>query len=196
METIIYFVRHAHSEFDIQNEERRELSEKGWRDTKQVTEVLKNEAIDVVYSSPYVRAIQTVQDIADHVQTTVQIDTRLREGWLADADVVFEDPHQAMSYAFENPHFRYKGGESVADLQKRGVAALEDILLQNKRKRVAIGTHGYIFTSILKYYIPTIHHEFWSKTSKPDIYKVTFEENTYKNMERLWSVNLTDKVKN
>lgn len=69
METIIYFVRHAHSEFDSHNEESRELSEKGWRDTERVMNMLKGENIDVVYSSPYVRAIQTVQSIADFVQT-------------------------------------------------------------------------------------------------------------------------------
>lgn len=188
METIIYFVRHAHSEFDIHNEERRELSEKGWRDAERVTNLLKGENINLVYSSPYVRAIQTVQSIADYVKTTVQTDPRLREGWLADEDVVFEDPDQALRTAFENPHFRYKGGESVKDLQQRAVSALQDILHQHQGNRIALGTHGYIFTSIMNYYETTYNYDFWSKTTKPDIYKATFEGNTYKKIERLWSV--------
>ena len=188
METIIYFVRHAHSEFDINNEERREISVKGKEDTERVTSLLKDEGIEIVYCSPYVRAIQTVQGIADYVKTTVHTDKRLREGWLADADVVFEKPEQAMRYAFENPHFRYKGGESVKDLQKRGIAALEDILQQYEGSRVVLGTHGYIFTSILSYYDPIYNHDFWSKTTKPDIYKVTFQGHTFKDIERLWNV--------
>ncbi|MBM7660371.1 2,3-bisphosphoglycerate-dependent phosphoglycerate mutase [Bacillus mesophilus] len=187
MDTIIYFVRHAHSEFDIHNEEKRELSDKGRKDTERVMTLLKDEDIEIVYSSSYVRAIQTVQGIADYVKTTVHTDQQLREGWLADADVVFDDPDEAVKYAFENPTFSYKGGESVSDLQKRGSAALEDILKQFEGKRIVLGTHGYIFTSILNYYDSSYNHDFLSKTTKPDIYKVTFQENLFKEIERLWS---------
>jgi len=186
MDTSIYFVRHAHSQFDIHNEEKRELSEKGWKDAERVTKILKQESIDFIYSSPYVRSIQTVQGLADFLQTDVQTDSRLREGWLADVDVVFDEPDQAMKYAFQNPHFRYKGGESVSDVQKRGCEALEGILLKHKGKSIAIGTHGYILTSLVSYYEPAFDYDFCSKTTKPDIYRAAFEGTTYRRIERLW----------
>ena len=57
MDTEIYFVRHAHSVFDIENEEFRGLSDKGRKDTEKVKEILNSESIDHIVSSSYVRAI-------------------------------------------------------------------------------------------------------------------------------------------
>ncbi len=64
MITSIYFVRHAHSTY-TPDELGRPLSKKGFEDAKRVTESLLSENINVVLSSPYKRAIQTVQGIAD-----------------------------------------------------------------------------------------------------------------------------------
>ncbi|WP_408646554.1 histidine phosphatase family protein [Tumebacillus avium] len=72
-------MRHAHSNFDLSIEETRGLSEQGWKDAKRVTDVLLEEGIEVVASSSYVRAIQTVQETADNLGVEVIVDPRLRE---------------------------------------------------------------------------------------------------------------------
>ena len=56
--TTIYFVHHAHSTYTKRRE--RPLSEKGHCDAENVTHLLKDKHIDVVISSPYKRAIQTL----------------------------------------------------------------------------------------------------------------------------------------
>jgi 2,3-bisphosphoglycerate-dependent phosphoglycerate mutase len=60
MITNIYFVRHADSSYTPE-ELNRPLSEKGIKDAKKVTELLSHENITKVISSPYKRAIQTVE---------------------------------------------------------------------------------------------------------------------------------------
>lgn len=64
MITNIYFVRHAHS-IHTPEEMSRPLSEIGFKDAERVTEVLSQKGITHVISSPYRRAIQTVQGIAN-----------------------------------------------------------------------------------------------------------------------------------
>lgn len=59
--TNIYFVRHANSSYST-DELNRPLSEKGINDAKKVTELLSHENISKVISSPYKRAIQSIED--------------------------------------------------------------------------------------------------------------------------------------
>lgn len=77
MRTNLFLVRHAHSVYTP--EETRPLSERGMLDTKYVTEILKEESIDYVISSPYKRAIQTVQGIANDIGKEMNIEENLKE---------------------------------------------------------------------------------------------------------------------
>ncbi|MBJ7988057.1 histidine phosphatase family protein, partial [Bacillus cereus] len=80
--TTIYFVRHAHSTY-TKEERERPLSEKGWLDAQNITSLLKDEKIDVVISSPYERAIQTVEGIANANKLSIQLEEDLRERLLS-----------------------------------------------------------------------------------------------------------------
>ncbi len=64
--THVYFVRHAEPNYDNHDDEARELSEKGKKDTELVTKYLMDKMIDVVISSPYVRAVDTVKKICGY----------------------------------------------------------------------------------------------------------------------------------
>ncbi|BCD22745.1 hypothetical protein BC30090_1642 [Bacillus cereus] len=75
--TTIYFVRHAHSTY-TKEERERPLSEKGQLDAENVTHLLKDRHIDVVISSPYKRAIQTVQGIANTYHVSIEIEEDLQ----------------------------------------------------------------------------------------------------------------------
>ncbi len=78
--TIIYFVRHAHSTYTKKNGSVLYLK-KGHLDAENVTSLLKDKHIDVVISSPYKRAVQTVQGIANTYDVSIQIEEDLREGY-------------------------------------------------------------------------------------------------------------------
>lgn len=58
--TELYFVRHAHADYS-EDEYHRPLSLNGIRDVERVTSLFNDQHIDAIYSSPYKRAIQTVQ---------------------------------------------------------------------------------------------------------------------------------------
>lgn len=187
MNTHIYFVRHAHSTFDLENEELRGLSAKGWEDAEKVTDILQSENIDYVISSPYQRAIQTVEGLSRMINKEVKSDIRFREGCLADKDYKFENPEDAFKYALENPCFSYPGGETCEEIRERGIAALQEVIEQYNGKKIAIGIHGNILINILRHFNECYDFEFWKATSKPDIYKATFNQNhELIEFSRLW----------
>ncbi|SDE43907.1 2,3-bisphosphoglycerate-dependent phosphoglycerate mutase [Paenibacillus sp. UNCCL117] len=56
-----------------------------------------------------------------------------------------------------------------------------------KGKRIVVGTHGDIMTLMMNYVDPRYSYEFWRSLTMPDIYKLEFEEHTFKSATRLWS---------
>lgn len=107
--TTIYFVRHAHSTY-TKEERERPLSEKGHLDAENVTHLLKDKHIDVVISSPYKRAIQTVQGIANTYHVSIEIEEDLRERLLSSEPIA--DFNDAIENVWEDWSFAYEGGES------------------------------------------------------------------------------------
>lgn len=63
--TTLYFVRHCLPNTNNHNDLTWELSEQGMKDRKLVTSFFRDKKINVVLSSPFKRAIDTVSDLAD-----------------------------------------------------------------------------------------------------------------------------------
>ncbi|MCM3736591.1 histidine phosphatase family protein [Bacillus cytotoxicus] len=188
--TTIYFVRHAHSTY-TPDERERPLSEKGWQDADRVTEVLKNEPIDVVIASPYKRAIQTVEGVAKHFQLSIELEEDVRERLLSLQPV--QDFKQAITKVWKNPSFHIEGGESNVIAQGRGVSCIMKILEKYKGKNIVIGTHGNIMVLIMNYFDSKYDFSFWKGLHMPDIYKLTFVDNQLVQADQLWK---EDFVKN
>ncbi|MBS4175089.1 histidine phosphatase family protein [Bacillus sp. FJAT-49736] len=183
METNLYFVRHAHSTFTPE-ELKRPLSEKGLKDATRVTELLKDKKIHHVVSSPYLRAVQTVQGIASVAGKEIHILDGLKERKLA-AGVV-EDFETAIRKVWGNPDFAWEGGESNNTAQQRGVQATKKILKNFAGTNIAIGTHGNIMVLIMNYFDRQYGFEFWEQLAMPDIYKLSFENDEFLGCSRIW----------
>lgn len=123
--TTVYFVRHAHSTY-TKEEWERPLSEEGEIDAGNVTSLLKDKKIDVVISSPYKRAIQTVQGIANTYNLSIQLEEDLRERLLSKEPVT--DFNDAIQKVWEDWTFAYEGGESNDVAQRRAVICMQSIL--------------------------------------------------------------------
>ncbi|WKL01389.1 phosphoglycerate mutase family protein [Paenibacillus amylolyticus] len=63
--TVLYFVRHAESRYVEGQERERGLTEQGHQDAGTVASLLHGEQIQLFYSSPYRRAVDTIQILAD-----------------------------------------------------------------------------------------------------------------------------------
>ena len=184
MITNIYFVRHANSSYTPE-ELNRPLSEKGIKDAQKVTELLAHENINKVISSPYKRAIQTVEGTANHFGLSISIDEGFRERKLADGSII--NFNEVILKYWENLNFSLPEGETGYFAQDRGVQSLENVLNKYCGENIVIGTHGNIMVLIMNYYDKKYNYDFWSSLNMPDIYKLSFQDGILVDVERIWS---------
>ncbi|ETT50283.1 phosphoglycerate mutase [Paenibacillus sp. FSL R7-269] len=183
MITTLYFVRHAHSTYST-DELNRPLSEDGRADAQRVTRLLLHENINILISSPYKRAIQTIEGLEKPLRTRIVIEDDFKERILSSEPV--PDFGQAISKVWEDFSFAWPGGESNLVAQKRGVQALYKVLQQYKGNSIAIGTHGNMMVLIMNALDKRYDYSFWKQLEMPDIYKLSFVENKLVSVQRIW----------
>ena len=156
MKTLIYLIRHAqpikielknvnnYDDSQMQNE-KQVLSLTGEKQALELSkkEILKN--IDSVYSSKYVRAIGTAKYIASENNIPILIDERLGERKLG----VEEKSKEFWLEQMYNENIKAIGGENQKEVRKRMIESIEDILKNEKGKKVAVVTHATAMTFLL-----------------------------------------------
>lgn len=182
--TQLYFVRHAQPLYRCRDDATRELSAKGMADREAVTHFLMDKRIDVVLSSPYRRAVDTVRHFADAVRLPIIhiADFREREvaaEWIDDFDTFCR--HQWADFDFRLP-----GGECLREVQARNIAAVRRVLREYADQRVVIGGHGTSISTVLNHYDPTFGYEGFESIRRlmPWIVRLDFDGETFLGMEK------------
>lgn len=190
MSTIIYMVRHGEAP-KKGNERTRGLTEKGFLDAQLVTEILIDEEIDAVISSPYKRSILTVKKLAEKIKKEVIVYEDLKERIFSSEDNRISDKKliPLLEKSFMEPYFALEGGESNADCQKRAIKVLIELLNIFRDKKIVVGTHGAVMTLMMRYFDSKYDLNFLNSTSKPDIYRMEFNEQKLVCVQRIWRVN-------
>lgn len=173
--TKVYFVRHAEPNYNNRDDMSRELSAKGMADRELVTQFLSDKNIEVVLSSPYKRAVDTVAHFADSKGLNIEIVDDFRERkvdniWIK--DFAFFSKVQWADFGY-----KLSDGESLNEVQKRNISALNGILEKYKSKNIAIGSHGTALSTIINYYDKSFGYEDFEKirTVMPWIVEFTFQ---------------------
>jgi len=150
--TTVYFIRHAESDYGVRDAHSRPLTAKGMADRALVTNFLSDKNVDIVCSSPYVRAVDTVSDFADKYGFKLNIIDDFKER-VSDSDRDLDGDFIAfMRKQWGDFNYTLSDGERLFDVQRRNIAALNGVLLQNENKTVAIGTHGTALSTIINHY--------------------------------------------
>ncbi|MGM7700320.1 histidine phosphatase family protein [Pseudalkalibacillus sp. Hm43] len=181
--TVIYFVRHAHSDY-TPDEYGRKLSDRGAEDAERVREQFKDVPVDLVFSSPYARAIETVKGVAEDRGLDVHIIEELKERRLAEEPV--DDFPAAVDRLWSEPDYAFPGGESNETAQQRGGDILRVLLEEHKGKNIVIGSHGNMMVLTMKHFNASYDLDFWKQLTMPDVYKLTFEGADLVEVDRMW----------
>lgn len=139
-------------------------------------------------SSPYTRAKQTIQYIAEQKSLDIVEYEELLERPIKGLDyrAPWEELYEAIRCSFIDKDFALEGGESTRIAQQRSIPIIERLLEEQRGKNIVIGTHGNIMTIIMNYFDDAYGFDFWSAASKPDIYRLTFDRNQLEQVERIW----------
>lgn len=150
--TNIYFVRHAEPNYSNHDDLTRELSPKGLRDRELVTVFLRDKHVDVVLSSPYKRAVDTVADFAYLHDLTISTVDDFRERKIDSAWI--EDFNAFTRKQWVDFQYKLTDGESLAEVQRRNIAALNEVIRQHEKRTIVIGSHGTALSTIINYFVP------------------------------------------
>ena len=194
MHTYVYMVRHGDSPKEG-NERTRGLTKKGLSAVKKVTDILIEEDIDIVISSPYIRSILTVEGLAKQIGKKVLIfeDLKERKFFGENNRISDKDLFPLLEKSYCNHNFSLEEGESNRACQKRAIKVLKEMLELYRGKKIVIGTHGAVMTLMMGYFDHTYNLDFLHCTSKPDIYRMEFSEQKLVNVERLWDEKISIK---
>ena len=159
METVVYLIRHSEStpksnvKFISNNDSNQLQNEKAFLSVsgeKRAEELSKHpelQNIDAVYSSNYVRAMETAKYIALENNTIINVDERLNERKIGQmCDMEWKEFSRLQMKDFD---FKLSGGESLNQTKKRIVDAMKNILMFETGNRVAIVGHSTAFTCLM-----------------------------------------------
>lgn len=179
---MLFLVRHAQSPFS--KDEMRPLSPAGHAAAMRVADLLVDAGVTRVVSSPYTRAVQTVQPLADRLGLPVDIEPDLRERRLCDE--IVDDVQHRIERVWTDFTFAFPNGESSATAQDRVRRAVDRIAREAGGRPVALSSHGNALALFLRTLDPDVDFGFWSRMSKPDVYAVG-EGADGRPFRRLWT---------
>jgi broad specificity phosphatase PhoE len=170
MSTVVVFVRHGQTHFNLEGRWQGWLDGEGCQLTKQGVAQARalgarwnqeGMAFDAVYSSDLGRAFTTAEIVSEPLghKGHVKVDKRLREqGFGIFQNRTHEEVRQSHPQAWIrmnmlDPNWRAEGGESMEDVTRRAWAAVLEIVKRNLGKRILVVAHGgtirYIVRQIL-----------------------------------------------
>lgn len=171
--TRLYLVRHGetvwNSEMRFQGKTDIPLSEKGKEEARLFGERFKNKDIDVIYSSPLSRAMETAKAAAIHknldvipVAELMEINFGEWEGYTALElkELYGEDYVNFMKKPFENT---FPGDGTMHSVMLRATRGIKHILLENDGKNILCVAHGGVIRLLL-IELFNLHSSFYSKT--------------------------------
>ena len=208
MDTVVYLIRHSEvtPKVNIKNinnkDSNQDMNEKAILSVsgeKRAEALSKNKELanlDAVYSSNYVRSLETAKYLALENDTIINVDERLAERKIGDmGDMDFKEFERLQRKDFA---FKLSGGESLNQTKKRMIECMKSILMFEAGNRVAIVSHATALTCLLSTwcelgynYDDDIILSFNDKTvidgnwTAPHVIKVTFEGTSVKDIEYL-----------
>ena len=152
-----------------QRDDERPLSEAGLITAEELADELEPYVIHAVYSSPYVRAVQTITPLARRRGLEIQVLDDLRERRLTVAPR--EDWRDHLMQSWTDPDYALEGAEAGRAAQKRGIRVLDLLRVRHPDGgRIAVGSHGNLISLILQTFEAGVDFAFHEAMPFPALY--------------------------
>ncbi|MXQ49430.1 histidine phosphatase family protein [Streptococcus pneumoniae] len=149
MKQTIYLIRHAEPNYNNHQDDERELTAEGLQDCQLLLDYFKDITIDRIYSSPFKRALQTIDELAKEKNLPIQIKENFRERKID--DVWIGDFNTFSQRQWQDFNYKLAKGESLQEVQDRNIQQLQEILKEQETS-IIISSHGTAISTILNYY--------------------------------------------
>lgn len=172
--TVIYFIRHAEPDLSEHRDALRPLSEKGRNDRALVSRFLSDKGVEVIYSSPYLRAKQTIEDYAEKRSIGIICIDDLRERKVGNEWI--EDFAGFAERQWADRDYHLKDGESLDEVEKRQTSVLSSILEAHSGKIIAVGSHGTAMSVLINHFDRSFGYEDFRQMNMPHAAEFVFDD--------------------
>src|SRR5437667_2166843 len=140
MAKTLFLVRHAKA----QGQEPEDyLTPEGLAQALTLADLLEKAQVRQIVSSPFSRAVQSIEPLAKRLGLGVKTDERLIEANLS--TINYSDWLDRLRTTFSDFELAFEGGESSRTASERGIAAIGDVLISSENPAVVV-THGRLMT--------------------------------------------------
>lgn len=176
----IYFIRHCEAEGQASEAP---LTERGMRQADDLAEFFSKVNIDQIISSPYRRALQTIEPLAKRINIKIKINEQLKERVLSQQHL--EDWLNKLKLTFDNMELKFEGGESSQEATKRIVEVVDDVF-NSEISHTIIVTHGNLLALFLNHLNQEFGFDEWKSLRNPEVFliKRKADHMTYEWIER------------
>lgn len=175
----IFLIRHAEAQGQSPEAQ---LTENGLKQARELADFFNGIDVERIISSPYLRAIQTIEPLADQLAIEVEQDDQLKERLLSSTPL--PDWYESLRATFEDFDLAYEGGESSRAATIRAIGVLDRVITEGKN--TILVTHGNLMALLLHHLDQAFGFEEWSRLQNPDVYLLTVKGDA-KTLERIWS---------
>lgn len=176
----LYLIRHCQA--TGQQPDAR-LTVDGEKQAERLADVLSNTSITRIISSPFTRAVQSIEPLARRLNLAIETDPRLQERILTSTN--HPDWREHLHQTFDQLDLCFPGGESSWEAMQRASTVVQDLLSQKSTEAVAIVSHGNLTTLLLKLFDDRVGFSTWENMTTPDIFCLRLLE-TATSITRIW----------
>ncbi|MFJ7936331.1 histidine phosphatase family protein [Sporosarcina sp. NPDC096371] len=174
----IYVIRHCEAEGQSSESP---LTARGYRQASELATFFENVNVERIISSPYKRAVQTIQPLAERLNVEIEMNSQLEERVLSTES--FPDWLEKLRKTFDNPDLKFEGGESSEEAANRIGEVVEGVFKSEFENSIIV-THGNLMALLLNHYNKQFGFDEWATLSNPDIYLLHSDSNGV-NFERI-----------
>ncbi len=165
----LFFVRHCEA---TGQEPNAPLTPMGRQQALDLADYFTPHGVDLIISSSYTRAQQSIAPLAERFGLAVETDERLVECTLASPPVA--DFRGAIQQLFDDPDHAWPGGESRRQVTERGRRALGAVFSHPAQTPVVVA-HGLLMAFVLRSFDTRFDYEAWTALTNPDVYDLEIE---------------------
>jgi probable phosphoglycerate mutase len=158
--TRIVAVRHGETAWNVETRIQGQLdvglNAKGRWQAARVATALRDEGLEVIYSSDLARAFDTARAIGAACGLEVHADTGLRERGFGRfegktwAEIETHWPESSARWRARDPEFAPEGGETLTTFYARAVAAVERLAQRHPGQAIALVAHGGVMDCLYR----------------------------------------------
>jgi 2,3-bisphosphoglycerate-dependent phosphoglycerate mutase len=175
---VIYWARHCQ---ETGQEPDAPLTQEGHQQARRLAKFVREYGIERIVSSPYLRAIQSIQPFAKLSGCKIETDARLRERVLSPSPV--PDWKDALRKSFDDQNYSLRGGETARTAGDRAEAVFNECIW--RRRTTIVVSHGYLTILLLIRLGRAISFEASLRLTNPDLFRIQVSESAYE-ITRLW----------